>query len=337
MPRFAPILLGLLPIFPLRGEVPLWMAPSESAVISMAANASGRPRECAGPVSTRDRDWHPTVWDNAREPYLRRYCDLIGRAQAKLASSPTAAREIAAVADQILPGYAAPWVVRGRANVALHNFAEALQDFERARSIDPRCMEEPLALRDQALAQRQAGKLAEAMTTYHVLVPRLALLSNSLMRSTALLEAAAVAMALGADGLREAVALLTEARAGSPTKLDADVLALLALALDRSGSSEQARVVITSFHQRGYALASPRTAQSFPYLVDSNDAHAMLGIVFESVDPKQSAEQWEQFAAGAGSGPWAEHARRHLDSVRAHARARPAVASSVRSTTRAHP
>ena len=179
-------------------------AAQESDRLAMAAQSSGRPKECrqAGPHRQR-----LTIWDRARQPQLQRYCDLLGRAHAQIQRSPAAAREAAVLADQVLPGKAAPWVVIGRANVRLGDFPQALDDFQKARSIDPRSIEEPSSLHALAIAQSKAGKSDDAMGTYRILVPRLALLPDTDDRVAVLLEAASMASSRGPSGLAEATAL----------------------------------------------------------------------------------------------------------------------------------
>src|SRR6185503_7469389 len=89
---------------------------TQGASLAAAAAASGRPRECTG--SRRSASKGPSVWEVARVPNLGRYCDLVARAQAELATSPEAARESAAEADRALPGHASPAVVMARAALA---------------------------------------------------------------------------------------------------------------------------------------------------------------------------------------------------------------------------
>jgi tetratricopeptide (TPR) repeat protein len=323
MARF-PLLLGLAFACALT-SAPALAGPREGAALTAAANASGRPKECSGPASSGQRGWRPTIWDNARQPQLKRYCDLLGRAQARLSQAPVAAREAATVADRILPGYASPWVIMGRAEVALHRFDDALKAFEKARSIDVRSIEEPHALHDLGLAQRHAGKLPEALETYRTLVPRLGLLSGVQDRAGVLLEAAAIAMAGGDDGQREAITLLSEARSYPASRYDPDVYALLALALDRSGSSEQASEMLEVMRARGLALAAPDPEAPPAYLVRTGDAAAMYAISLERTDPKKAAELWEKFASSETNQRFKDHAKKRVEAARAAAAKKPRV------------
>jgi tetratricopeptide (TPR) repeat protein len=207
-----------------------------------------------------------------------------------------------------------------RADVSLRRFDDALKEFERARTIDARAVEEPQALHDLAIAQRYARKLVESMATYRALVPRLGLLPVVQDRALVLLEAACVAMAQGDDGMRDAISLLTEARAHPASRLDPDVLALLALVLDRSGSTAQAAEVVELMRARGLELALPDPdSTAYSYLVLADDALAMFAISLERTDPKRAAESWERYIAKEGAARWREHAKRHLDASRAAA------------------
>lgn len=314
MPRLAPILSFALIA---SAALPAWAGPRDAAQLATAASASGRPRECSGTARSSRRADRITIWDAAREPQLKRYCDLIARAQARLEQAPVAARDAATVADRILPNHSAPWVVIGRAEVVLRRWNEALSSFERARKIDPRSVEEPAALHDLATAQRQAGKLPEAIETYRVLVPRLALVPAVRDRASILLEAAALVGTLGNDGLREAVSLLTEARSQPASPLDADVLAMLALTLDRTGATEQGSEVTRMLSVRGLQLPVPESESgSFAYLAEPADALAMFALSVERQDPKKAVEWWERFVTRTKNDRWRDHARRHLDALK---------------------
>ena len=230
------------------------------------------------------------------------------------------------VADRILPGYASPWVLMGRADVALHRYDDALAAFDKARALDARSIEEPHALHDLGVAQRHAGKLAEALETYRTLVPRLGLLSGVQDRALVLLEAAAIAMAGGAEGQREAITLLTEARSYPASRFDPDAYAMLALALDRSGASEQASEMLEVMRARGLALATPDPESPPAYLVRPGDAVAMYAISLERTDPRKAAELWEKFAASESNQSWKDQARKRMEASRAAAAKKPRAA-----------
>ncbi|MEJ7731228.1 MAG: tetratricopeptide repeat protein [Polyangiaceae bacterium] len=158
------------------------------------------------------------MWEVARAPSLAKYCDLLARAQAQLASAPEQAKATALEADAVVGGRAAPAVVVARAALALGDAEEAAKSFATARARDARSVEEPNALYDLARTLRATGKLDEALHSYRALVPRLDLLSTTERKVGALLEAAHVAMAAPASAeapaarADEAAAWLREAR-----------------------------------------------------------------------------------------------------------------------------
>jgi hypothetical protein len=131
-----------------------------------------------------------------------------------------------------------------------------------------------------------------------------------------LLEAGALAMAEGPDGLAEAIALLTEARRLPLSKHDADVMGMLALALDRAGRRGEAASVLAQLSRLGFAASlEARDVQAFDYLSDQADALAMTALVVESVAPKRAVPLWQRFVERAASSLYVEHAREHLTSA----------------------
>jgi len=285
--------------------------------LATAAAASRRPRECAPDHRNPGRPWHVNLWDSVRQPQLRRYCDLLGRAQARLASSPNVAREAAELADQILAGYAAPWVLRGRANVLLGDYRQAVRDFERARSVDPASIENPLTLVDFATALRRTGMQAEAIDAYRRLITTIGLLPSIESRTRVLLEAAALLMSTGASGLPEAVAVLRESVRQPLSRYEPDAYAMLLLALDRAGSSDETAAIVEHLALTGAPAAlAARDPADFVYLYDPNEAAAVVAMALEHSDPAASASAWERFIASSPSSPYLAHARRHLEAMR---------------------
>ncbi|WP_437529557.1 hypothetical protein WME79_47985 [Sorangium sp. So ce726] len=253
--HLGPLLLTALLVFPLAAHA------GQAGDLVAAAAAAGRPPECAA-RSGRAIARGPTVWERARAPELPRYCDLLARGQAQLGGDAEAARESAHLADQLLPGHAAPQVLLARAALALGSPEDAARAFERARSIDPRSVEDPQTMHDLARSLARTGKRGEAIAIYRALVPRIDLLGTADQRALVLLEAAHLSMATagaasaadasarppaGAHGeaaargdLDEAIAYLREARLRAQTQLARDVTLSLALALDRAGDKAQA-------------------------------------------------------------------------------------------------
>ncbi|WP_437967415.1 hypothetical protein WMF04_49050 [Sorangium sp. So ce260] len=247
--HLGPLLLPALLALPLAAH-----GGQSSGDLVAAAAAAGRPPECSARTS-RAIARGPTVWERARAPELPRYCDLLARGQAQLGGDAEAAREAARLADQLLPGHAAPQVLLARAALALGSPADAARAFDRARRIDPRSVEDPHTLHDLARSLARTGERDGAIATYRALVPRIDLLGTADQRALVLLEAAHLSMAAAgaaakppaggfAEGARseldEAIAYLREARQRAQTQLARDVTLSLALALDRAGDKAQA-------------------------------------------------------------------------------------------------
>lgn len=282
----GPLLLSILVALPLAAP----RAQGRDDLVAAAA-AAGRPPECS-PAPRRAVARGPSVWERARTPNLQRYCDLLARGQAQLGTSPGAARDAARLAEEALPGHAAPSVLLARASLALGELEDAARAFARARSLDPRSVEDPHTLHDLARTLARTGKRDEAMAIYRALVPRIDLLGTGDQRAYVLLEAAHLSMtaagaaaaargpaattntpaaaastpaAAAADNvpaaglppdLDEAIAYLREARQRSQTQLTYDVLLSLALALDRAGDRAQADAALTD----AVAVAPPAIA-----------------------------------------------------------------------------
>lgn len=287
---------------------------SPGATLPAAAQASMRPRECA-PETKRGRALpSPNVWDRVREPNLRRYCDLVARGFAELGTAARSARETAQIAEEVSPGHAAPKVLEGRADVALGAYVEALAAFAKARSIDSRVLEEPSAMHDLAIAQYRTGHASDALATYRALAPRVGLLAGADRRVRVLLEAAELSMSLGPGSLRDAIALLREARQVPLREARPRVLAMLALALDREGESTQASELAAELVRLGGETA----AAAFTNVgLATGEGDAALALALEGTDPAAATRAWEAYLAGrGGEGPWAEHAKRRIEALR---------------------
>jgi len=286
-----------------------------------AAAASGRPRECLSTVGGGVRGGlsrRPTIWQLARTPELGRYCDLVARAKSQLTTDPKAAAVSAKDADTALPGRAAPRVLLARAAFAQGKIDDAAREFEAARTIDARSVEDPPTMHDLAEVLRKTGKLDDSLAVYRALVPRIDLLATADRRVLVLLQAAHVSMAVAAKtsattpgskpSLDEAIAYLREARQRPPTALSNDVLVSLALALDRSGDRVQADAVLADAH------ASTESRPSADYLAVAEDKLCLDALVAPAAD---AAKNWEAYlATPAGKGPFAATARARLDAAK---------------------
>jgi tetratricopeptide (TPR) repeat protein len=272
----------------------------------------------------------------------------VARAQAQLSTSPAAAIETAALAEKALPGRAGPAVILARASLALGKIDEAAREFERARAIDPRSVEDPSTMYDLARVLRRTKKLAEALVVYRALVPRIDLLPHADRRVSVLLEAAHVSMAAEAlprgdtpqqPRLDEAIAYLREARQRPPTQLTADVLLSLALVLDRAGDKVQADAALGDAHRLGAQLHAPGSGSAggsaagppgpLEYVALPGDQAALEALSREATDRTLAIKSWEAFLSNqSASSPWAPAARMRLE----HLRKAPAKPSKAKKT-----
>jgi hypothetical protein len=291
-----------------------------------AAAATSRPEECQ-PQRRERAEGRTSVWDEARSPALRRYCQLLGRAQARLSSQPEEARKAAAEAAELVPGRAAPLVVMARAALRSHDHGAALELFDKALAADPRSVEHPAALHDLAAARLLGGKLDQALESYRVLVPRIGLLATREERARVLLEAAHTAMALAgvaASGdksgplLDEALAFLREASRDPHQPLRTDVALSLVLALDRAGRREQADAMLAE--QAGTA-GWEKSHGELGYLPAGDEASVLDALALERSDTAAAAASYQKYLETA-KGNWAAAARARLERLRAPA-ARP--------------
>jgi tetratricopeptide (TPR) repeat protein len=294
---------------------------AQSAVAgSSGAWSSARPPECA-PL---DVGRLTNVWERAKAPKLRRYCDLLASGASKLAGGPGMREEVLGIADhaeQTYPGHAAPMALKGRALCELGRYAEALAALReaKAREKDDRALDDPLALYAWArsLARGTPPDLAGAVAAYGALLPRAATLSLA-DRSAASLEAGLLTMNEGPPGLDSAVPILREAiRDAQDTAQVVSVLAL-ALALDRAGEKDEARALL---QERLHGDPRPvlATAHAKEMLAPSlaSEAHALSALALEAEGTLPAARaEWQAYLDASPSGPWADHARAHLTGKR---------------------
>ena len=286
------------------------------ADLAAAATAAGRPPECI-PV-TRAQG---SIWAMARQPKLARHCQLLARAQARLDGETDAALTAARAAEEVLPGRAAAMVAIGRAALRLGKLNDALAAFDEATKRDRRSFDSPLALRDLALARRQAGRLAAALDSYRVLVPLASLLPSRADRARVLLEAAHASMLVAAEtptrdrrdrtpiDLDEALAYLREAARDAHHPYRLDVALSLVLALDRAGKREQADALLSE-QSSAAAWASQTRVE---YLAAAEDREMLAALALEQTAPEEAARHYQAFLAGAGGkGPFKSSAAERL-------------------------
>ena len=214
------------------------------------------------------------VWEAARDPDLERYCDLLARGTGQLTLSLDGARESADAADRILPGHAAPSVLRGRAYASANDYGKACVEFERARAIDDRSLEDPSTLREYARGLARTDRGPEALSAYRALGSRLYLLPSIEVRARTHLEAAELALSLGPSSLDEAVAFLREAKQMGVRELEWRAGTELSLALDRSGLKDEAAGLVAELARQQRKGKRP----SRPYAHPEEQAGAAFAL-----------------------------------------------------------
>ncbi len=279
---------------------------------TQGAFGAARPAECGMQEGFRAAN----KWERAKEPNLQSYCTLLASGTAKLVNAGALAKDVPGIADEadkLLPGRAAPSVLKGRALLQLGKPQDALKALEEARSRDDRALDDPVALLAWARANARTGHFDEAAQAYRAALPRTSGLSTS-ERSAASFEAGMIVMAQGAKGVDDAVAMLRQARREAQDAMQLAAVVGLALALDRSGQKEEAKAVLAERVREG-AKPVLKDARVLDALADAGVAHeadALLATALESSDPAAARESWKRYLDGAGGkGPWADHARAH--------------------------
>ncbi|MBX3217608.1 MAG: hypothetical protein KF850_36590 [Labilithrix sp.] len=282
---------------------------------TQGAFGTARPAECGMTDGFRAAN----AWERAKEPNLRRYCDLLASGTAKLVGPGSSVLvgevpQIADDADRLLPGRSAPAVLKGRALLRLGKAPEALASLDEAKRRDDRALDDPVALLAWARANARTGRLAEAAKAYRAALPRTSSLTSQ-ERSAASFEAGMTVMAQGPSGVDDAVAMFRQARRDAQDAMQVASVVALALALDRAGQRDEARAVLAERVRSDVKphLADPRVTEA---MADAGsaaevDALAALGLEASAGDGgAASREAWRRYLDGAGgNGPWAEHAR----------------------------
>lgn len=272
----------------------------------------GRPAECGALEGARADN----VWERAKSPALRQYCNFLASGASKLAGSVGMESEALAAADQAdhaLPGRAAPSVLRGRALLRLGKVAEAYAALAQARARDERVLDDPAALLAWGRTALRTGHLDEAREAYRALLPRASALAAQ-ERGPAYVEAGLLAMSSGPAGLDEAIAILRQAQREAQDTAQTMAVLALALALDRGGERDEAKAVLAEHvHADPRAtLVEARAHQALTAPLGEREAEAMAALALERLDPAAARESWKKFASLPGApAAWVEHARQH--------------------------
>jgi tetratricopeptide (TPR) repeat protein len=288
------------------------MLAAVTLVLAQAAGAnwsSGRPPECSDLLGLE-----ANVWERAKSPELRQYCDLVASASSKLSgttSMAAAALDAARKAEAVLPGHAASRALEGRALAALGKLPDALEALRDAGRIDLRALDDPAALMAWARVLARTGHADEASSAYRALLPRASALASA-DRAAAAAEAGLVAMGRGPAGLDEAVSALRESMRQAQDETAVVAALALALALDRRGATDEAQALVADrirgdprvwlFTQRAQELLTVAAAER----------SALLAFAFQNSNGREARVAWQQYLADAPASPWAAHARKRL-------------------------
>jgi tetratricopeptide (TPR) repeat protein len=270
-----------------------------------------RPTECAPLAGAMASN----VWERAKYPALRKYCDLLASGAAKLASGASAdeAHEAIAKAEeaaQTLPGHAAPTVLRGRALAALGQWRDAAAAMDEASALDPHALDDPAALFAWGRALGRSGRAGDAETAFHALLPRASSLSPA-ERGKAEIEAAFLAEARGAPGLGDAIALFRQASHDAQDSLQALAVLALPLALDRGGEREEAHAILgDAKRDADLVLGDAQVQDALTDVGALGESDALAAFALEDRDAPHARALWAKYLAGAGGkGIWRDHAR----------------------------
>jgi tetratricopeptide (TPR) repeat protein len=302
----------------------VWLLQPASA---QGAFGTARPAECRVTDGFRAAN----VWERAKEPNLRPYCDLLASGTAKLVGSGSSilvkeVPQIADDADKLLPNRAAPSVLKGRALLRLGKPDEALAALGEAKRRDDRALDDPVALLAWARANARTGHLAEAARAYRAALPRTSALTAQ-ERSAASFEAGMTVMAQGAPGIDDAVAMFRQARRDAQDAMQVASVTALALALDRAGQRDEAKAILAERVRADVKplLADARVVEALDDAGVKHEGSALLATALEGIDPAGAKEAWRAYLDGAGGkGSWADHARERAGSAAPKKAASPA-------------
>jgi len=281
----------------------------------VAPQAGSRPAECGA----LDGGKSANVWERAKAPELRAYCDLLASGSSKLAGTQGSPRDVLAIADEAdkkLPGKLAPSVLRGRAYERLRRFDDAFTTLQGVRAKDPSALEDASSLLAFARSSVRTAHMKEGEEAYRALLPR-AIALPAAERGAAYVEAGLVLMAKGTTGIDESIAILRQARKDAQDAAQTVAWLGLALALDRAGNRDEARAVIG---ERGKvdvrtALADAKSRDVIAAAFVP-EIEAMVALSLEQTDLAGAREAYKKYIdAVGGKGVWVEAAQKSMSSL----------------------
>lgn len=279
------------------------------------AASSVRPPECAEGAEAR------SVWERARGRNLSAFCEHLARGTARLDHAPELARRAADDALALFPSAGAPLVLKARALLRLGDATGSHALFQQVASLEPRAMEPPLALHDAAEAARRAGEPARARQLYRRLVTVSAHLPAPVEEATVLLRAAHVALAVAESGtspeLEEAIGYLRRASALAVGRQRLDVVASMALVLDRAGRASQADELLRG--TGGLHRWIEGTATSSFVALERDDA-LLRALVLARFAPDDARALFERVLSTLpNASPWRAGIEAHVERLRKNA------------------
>jgi tetratricopeptide (TPR) repeat protein len=305
------------------------VAHAEPADLPTGAWSGGRPPEC-------NPDGQGNVWERVKEVSSGEYCRRLADGAALLAGSgwvaaPLAEQALAAGddADKLAPGHAAPSVLRARALVALRRPKEAQEALARARTLDPRSLDDVATSLAAARALALSGKMEEARGAYAALLPRASSLPLA-ARAPVFFEAGLASMQRGPAGIEEAVARFRELLRGSQEEMQTTAVAALALALDREAGLDAASDPASRAGRTGDE-ASALLAERGPFRVEAvidervraslkamsaeAEEQALAATLEGAAHPDKARARWRAYLAAAPAATpaeWIARAKEHL-------------------------
>ena len=289
----------------------IWIfAQAGAGIGSMSGGASARPLECDVVDGAR-----ANVWERAKSPALRHYCDLLASGATKVVSGSAMANDAIALADEaekVLPGRAAPLVLKGRAAAALGKYPEAFVALTEAKKRDEHALDDPQALLALGRAAARTLHVEDAHRAYEMLLPRASALAPS-DRGIAYDEAGMVALDAGPAALDEAIATFRQAERDAQDVAQTVAVLGLALSLDRGGEHAEAKAVLD---ERIHGDPRPLLKNAVIAGVigsgtGANEIEALAAIGLEGSDPAAAREAWKVYADHAPAA-WADHARSRI-------------------------
>lgn len=265
--------------------------PSEApGELRTAARLSARPLLC--------RAASDDLWRRSR-PDVAQFCRSLAQGYTVLSRDPGRARALA-VNALTHRDFAAAWVLRARAELALGDVASAHESFERARALEAASVDGVVVLHDRAVAAAITGQSDLAKRLFQTLGQRLSLLPPE-RRGRARVEAA---MALASTHVSEARAYLTQAGADVEYRAELPWGALTLALLGAPPGRDLAELDLEALGQELSLKPSSSTSPRLP----AADALALVALAHTVAASPEAPKLWAQYLSEAPQGTFREQA-----------------------------